>query len=214
MGSESGFALFDDSHGQPHWSQTGFPSRELGTNFSGIAAAFIERGVDCRPCFGERLVDCLRGARVLVMPPPTGTYDPNEERWMAARQSLLTPAEVAAVVQFLDDGGGLLAFGYRFGDSFTASNLNLLFGALGCRINAHRRGRHPRSRTLCPVWRTQPIKLSPTLRSGSGNIPTRARTNCSSRASPGAEVSPPTTGAYGRLTSTGCSWMNGARTCA
>ena len=135
MGSESGFALFDDSHGQPHWSQTGFPSRELGTNFSGIAAAFIQRGVDCRPCSGERLVDCLSGARVLVMPPPTGIYDPNEERWMAAQQCHLTPTEVAAVVQFLDDGGSLLAFGYRFGDSFTACNLNLLFGALGCRIN-------------------------------------------------------------------------------
>ena len=54
---------------------------------------------------------------------------------MAAQQCHLTPTEVAAVVQFLDDGGSLLAFGYRFGDSFTACNLNLLFGALGCRIN-------------------------------------------------------------------------------
>ena len=39
------------------------------------------------------------------------------------------------MLQFLNVGGGLLAFAYRFGDSFTQTNLSHLFAALGCLLN-------------------------------------------------------------------------------
>ncbi len=47
MGSNHPLALFDDTHGQLNWSQTGFPSRERHTNFAGLAGMLRRRGLDC-----------------------------------------------------------------------------------------------------------------------------------------------------------------------
>ena len=41
-------AIFDDTHGQPNWRQTGFPSRELDTNCSGLVDVLRRMGYDCR----------------------------------------------------------------------------------------------------------------------------------------------------------------------
>jgi hypothetical protein len=128
-------ALFDASHGQDHWSQTGFPSRELHTNFSGMATFLARRGVRASINQQEICREVLAAAHLLVLPPATGAYDAARERWRPQRGSLLRPDEVAEILGFLRDGGRLLAFGYRFGDSFTRTNLNHLFGPLGCLLN-------------------------------------------------------------------------------
>lgn len=135
MGERHRIAIFDDTHGQPHWSQTGFPSRELSTNFSGLAESLTSRGFDCTAVRPRSLAEAVRGARLLILPPPTGGYDPAEERWQSLPESRLTAPEVEAILRFLADGGRLLAFAYRFGDSFTGANLSDLFARLGCPLN-------------------------------------------------------------------------------
>lgn len=128
-------AVFDAGHGQDRWSQTGFPSREVHTNFSGMATLLARRGVRASINQQEICREVLAGAQLLVLPPATGTFDAARERWKAQRGSLLRPEEVARILEFLRYGGRLLAFGYRFGDSFTRTNLNHLFGPLGCLLN-------------------------------------------------------------------------------
>jgi len=130
-------ALFDAGHGQANWAQTGLPSRELHTNFAGLAEILCRRGLRCqrtgRAAFGAQLATC----RLLVIPPPTGTYDARKERWRFQRAARFTREEVRAVLGFVRSGGRLLAFGYRFGDSFTETNLGDLCLPLGGRFVAH-----------------------------------------------------------------------------
>lgn len=128
-------ALFDDTHGQANWAQTGFPSRERHTNFAGVAEVFGELGCPCASIRPRALVDGLRGLSLLVLPPPTGLYDSTQECWQYLPGTHFTPEEVRAVLGFLHRGGRMLAFGYRFGDSFTRTNLNDLFCPLGCPLN-------------------------------------------------------------------------------
>ena len=128
-------ALFDTSHGQSNWAQTGFPSREMHTNFAGLTEILCRIGFRCRSTAGQPLHECLAGTRLLILPPPVGRYDPRRECWRQETASLFTTDEVWAVVNFLRGGGRLLAFAYRFGDAFTQTNLGDLCLALGCRLN-------------------------------------------------------------------------------
>jgi hypothetical protein len=128
-------ALFDASHGQTHWAQTGFPSRELHTNFAGLTEILCRRGFQCCRTGTESLPAQLATCRLLIIPPPTGHYDARKERWRRERATLFTREEVRAVLGYLHGGGRLLAFAYRFGDSFTQTNLGDLCLPLGCRLN-------------------------------------------------------------------------------
>ena len=128
-------ALFDASHGQPNWAQTGFSSRELHTNFAGLTELLCHLGFECRSTVGQALAPLLRGARLLVIPPPVGRYEARRERWRRQPHSLFNSDEVRELLGFLHGGGRLLAFAYRFGDSFTQTNLGDLCLALGCRLN-------------------------------------------------------------------------------
>jgi hypothetical protein len=127
--------LFDASHGQTNWAQTGFPSRELHTNFAGLTEILCRRGCHCHSTGPESLLAQLATSRLLIIPPPTGRYDSRKERWRPERSALFTREEVRAVLGFLHGGGRLLAFAYRFGDSFTQTNLGDLFTPLGCQLN-------------------------------------------------------------------------------
>ena len=128
-------ALFDDTHGQTNWQQTGFPSREWHTNLAGLAEMLLKLGLDCRSVRPWLLSEQLHRARLLVLPPPTGYYDPTQEHWERLATSLLTASEIRDILRFLDEGGRLLAFAYRFGDAFTQTNLDTLFAPLGCQLN-------------------------------------------------------------------------------
>jgi len=129
-------ALFDDTHGQRNWCQTGFPSRELASNCSALAEMLRGMGYDCRSIRPRLLLDCLFHARLLVLPPPTGYYNPPRQTWQRLASSLFTPAEVRDILRFISEGGRLLASTYRFGDAFTRANLQDLFALLGCRLNS------------------------------------------------------------------------------
>jgi hypothetical protein len=74
----------------------------------------------------------LAPARLLVIPPPAGRYQPRQECWLPWAPSLFSVDEIRAILAFLRAGGRLLAFAYRFGDSFTRTNLRDLFSPLGC----------------------------------------------------------------------------------
>lgn len=128
-------ACFDDTHGQPHWSQTGFPSRELRTHYTGLAEVLRDLGCGSVTIQPRLLTDVLPHAQLLVLPPPTGRYDPVKERWHRLASSRFTPQELQSVLEFLKGGGRLFALAYRFGDAFTGSNLQDLFTPLGCRLN-------------------------------------------------------------------------------
>jgi hypothetical protein len=133
--STAPIALFDANHGQPNWAQTGFTSRQLDTNFAGITERLCRLGFCCQATHGEPLVNSLADTRLLVIPPPAGRYDSRKEQWRPLATSLFTVVEVRRVLAFLRGGGRLLAFGYRFGDSFTHTNLGDLLTPLGCRLN-------------------------------------------------------------------------------
>jgi hypothetical protein len=70
-----------------------------------------------------------------VLPSPTGRYDARRECWRCEPSTLFAQQHVQAILNFLEGGGSLLAFAYRFGDSFTQTNLGDVFAALGCRLN-------------------------------------------------------------------------------
>ena len=107
----------------------------MHTNFSGLTEVLGCLGLRCRTTHGEPLADRLSETHLLIVPPPTGRYDAVKERWRAERSSLFGGDEVSAILSFLHGGGRLLAFGYRFGDSFTRTNLGHLCNALGCQLN-------------------------------------------------------------------------------
>jgi len=72
----------------------------------------------------------LSAVRLLVIPPPTGTYDPDSECWVRCPESLYAPDEICEILRFLRAGGRLLAFSYRFGDSFTQTKPRPALAAL------------------------------------------------------------------------------------
>ncbi len=78
----------------------------------------------------QALAPLLRAARLLVIPPPVGRYEARRERWRRQPHSLFNSDEVRELLGFLHGGGRLLAFAYRFGDSFTQTNLGDLCLAL------------------------------------------------------------------------------------
>lgn len=129
-------ALFDTLHGQGNWSQTGFSSREIHTAYAGLADELRSRGARPLATDGARtLAEQIEGRLLLVVPPATGTYNPQRETWPRTPRYLFRADEIAALLRFVQSGGRLLGFAYRFGDSFTASNTAQLFAALGCLLN-------------------------------------------------------------------------------
>lgn len=128
-------ALFDASHGQPNWAQTGFTSREMHTNYAGLMEMICRLGCRCatssQPLSSARLAD----TRLLVVPPPTGSYNMAKECWLAVPEALFTPSQIQEIISFVQEGGRLLVFAYRFGDWFTRSNLRELISPLGCLLN-------------------------------------------------------------------------------
>ncbi len=135
MSTQRRVACFDDTHGQRHWAQTGFPSRELDTHLAGLTELLCRLGCHCRRTAGEPLVNRLSQTDLLVIPPPTGTYDPAGECWRPHPATLFTAKELFALLEFLSEGGRLLAFAYRFGDAFTQANLGDLCAPLGCQLH-------------------------------------------------------------------------------
>lgn len=131
----SPLAIFDANHGQRNWAHTGFTSREMHTNFVGVMELLCRLGCLCATTAGEPLSECLPRARLLVIPTSTGDYDRSRKCWHSSPAQLFTSEDIREVLSFVDKGGRLLAFGYRFGDSFTRSNLRELFSPLGCLLN-------------------------------------------------------------------------------
>jgi hypothetical protein len=127
--------LVDNNHGQANWGQTGFPLRGVDTTLSGFAVELAELGFSCSPHEAPLTNDSLEGANGLIIPSPTGYFNPVESQWEWFEKSFFTGNEVDTVVSFLRAGGSLLAFAYRFGDPFTKTNLSSLFAPLGCILN-------------------------------------------------------------------------------
>jgi hypothetical protein len=134
-GAGSPRVVFDVNHGQRNWAQTGFTSREMHTNFAGVMELLCRLGCICSTTAGEPLARSLSRARLLVIPPGTGEYNSSRKCWNPRSDCLFTSADIREILAFIQDGGRLLAFGYRFGDSFTSSNLRELLSPLGCLLN-------------------------------------------------------------------------------
>jgi len=134
-GDPAPVAMFDASHGQPNWAQTGFTSREMHSNCAGLMEMLCRLGCRCATSREPLSASGLSEARLLVIPSPTGCYNAVKECWMPRPESLFTAETIKDILQFVQDGGRLLAFAYRFGDWFTQSNLRELAMPLGCLLN-------------------------------------------------------------------------------
>ena len=128
-------AVFDAGHGQPNWAQTGFASREMHTNYVGVMETLCRLGCLCAPTSEQPLAKSLARAKLLVMPPPTGCYSARQETWRPLASSLLDAQEISDILGFVREGGRLFLSAYRFGDSFTNTNLRELISPLGCLLN-------------------------------------------------------------------------------
>jgi hypothetical protein len=92
-------------------------------------------GCPCLTTARQPLADLLPKARLLIVPPPTGHYLPEQECWSPEPAANFSAREIRRVLRFVHRGGRLLAFSYRFGDSFTHTNLRDLLSPLGCFLN-------------------------------------------------------------------------------
>ena len=73
--------LFDATHGQANWAQTGYPSRETHTNFAGMVHMLCRLGCTCATTYEKPLSAALERARLLVIPSPAGHYDARHQCW-------------------------------------------------------------------------------------------------------------------------------------
>lgn len=126
-------ALFDIGHGQRNWSQTGFLSRTIDGSFFEFATILNEQGFTCTS--GDVSSSSIKKCDLLIIPPPVGQLNPQTGQWDALASSLFTEQQVSDILQFVNSGGHLLAFSYRFGDAFSKTNLGELIGPLGCYLN-------------------------------------------------------------------------------
>ena len=107
----------------------------MHTNFVGVVETLCRLGCVCAPTGEKRLTDTLARAKLVVIPPPTGRYNDRKEAWTALAGSLFDSQEIGALLGFLREGGRLFVSAYRFGDSFTHTNLGELINPLGCLLN-------------------------------------------------------------------------------
>lgn len=107
----------------------------MHTNYAGVMELLCRLGCVCAPTGLEPLPDLLSRARLLVIPPSTGCYNSVKKCWMSQPSSLFAAETIREVLRFVQEGGRLLLFAYRFGDSFTRSNLRELISPLGCLLN-------------------------------------------------------------------------------
>ena len=123
--------LFDEWHGQTNWGETGYPPLQINTTFAGVVNCLNQKGYRCSALKGPMVAQNIENASAVVIPSPVGRFNPVTSEWDPDKTSLLTGEEIAGVLSYLEKGGRLLAFSYRFGDAFTKANLGVLFAALG-----------------------------------------------------------------------------------
>ncbi|PWU19904.1 MAG: hypothetical protein C5B50_05590 [Verrucomicrobia bacterium] len=185
-------AIFDASHGQPNWSQTGFTSREMHTNYAGLMELLCRMGCRCAPVSQPLSQARLTDARLLVIPPPTGAYNAAKECWSPLAESSFASEHIRDILNFVRSGGRLLAFAYRFGDWFTRSNLRELVSPLGCLLNDDAVIDLQTLRTMNPLeaFFDTPRNLLPLHWSNLHVSSVRWRTTATFNILPGAEAQP------------------------
>ena len=184
--------VFVHNHGQANWAQTGFSSREMEHSFLGIAQNLCGLNRTCVASGSRTFADILPRGGLLVIPPATGAYNNRKECWRAQSSSLFSIREIEAILDFLQAGGRLLAFSYRFGDSFTRTNLRDLFRPLGCLLNYDAVIDLTRLRTARPLraWFDLPTDSLPLEWSQPGVRSVRCRAMATFTILPGASVHP------------------------
>lgn len=125
-------AFFDVEHGQQNWKTTGFFARTITGSFSGLTDILSELRIESWS--GSDLHNSLDDSKIIVIPPPAGTFNRAESQWEPLPAHFFTESDVERILEFVHAGGRLLAFSYRFGDSFAKSNLKELFLPMGCLI--------------------------------------------------------------------------------
>ena len=125
-------AIFDVGHGQENWVKTGFQARTLTGSLSGLVGIYSENGVTCS-------TGCLSNQSsidtdLLVIPSPAGKFNHQELQWEPSPETRFKETEIESILDYVRNGGRLIAFSYRFGDSFTKTNLKDLFLPMGCLI--------------------------------------------------------------------------------
>src|SRR5688572_6443575 len=94
----SRLSVFDASHGQPNWAQTGFTSREMHTNFAGLMEILCLAGFQCCSTGEKSLCSLLHECQFLILPTPTGSYQSAKESWRKERCALFTVEEISGIL--------------------------------------------------------------------------------------------------------------------
>jgi hypothetical protein len=128
--------LFDEHHGEawsirPETAAGMRPSHPAAASYAAAAAELTARDFDAVTTTGRPLDEvALADADVLVIAHPS---DPKWERTVGADSPVFSPAEIAAVQDFVARGGGLVVLGEEEEDKY-GGNLNDLLAPFGVRF--------------------------------------------------------------------------------
>ena len=126
-------AIFDVGHGQENWEHTGFQSRTLTGSCNGLKRLLSVNGFSCSPgCLSNPLLETMP---LLVIPSPAGRFNRQYSRWEPSKDTRFKEPDIESILDYVRNGGRLIAFSYRFGDSFAKTNLKDVFLPMGCLIN-------------------------------------------------------------------------------
>jgi hypothetical protein len=128
--------LFDEAHSEawtirPELARSMQPAHPGDASYARAAGAVAERDFEVAVnADGELCPELLGRCDVLVLAHPS---DPKWERTTGVGSPTLTDAELAAVEQFVCDGGGLIVMGETEQDKY-GNNLNELLARFGLRL--------------------------------------------------------------------------------
>ena len=125
-------AIFDVGHGQENWKKTGFQARTLTGSFSGLNGILSGNEFTCSPsCLSNQTLD---ETDLLVIPSPAGKFNRKDSLWEPSHETRFIETDIESILDYVRKGGRLIAFSYRFGDSFSKTNLKEVFLPMGCLI--------------------------------------------------------------------------------
>lgn len=127
--------LFDESHGQRNWEQSGFPAHTIDGSFKKFVNKYSRelKFDSIKNKFGEELLNTKNG--IIIIPHPAGFLN-KKSQWELDPNSLFQKEEIEIIKQFVKNGGNLILLGHRNGDEFTKTNFNDLADEFGFEFNS------------------------------------------------------------------------------
>jgi hypothetical protein len=133
MQAKKRLVLFDESHGQRRWEQTGFPPHTLDGSFSLLAEALWSEFI-IKPNIDKISGESISRVDVFVIPSPAGRLTESSQ-WEPCPDSVFDAEECNTLRSFVENGGGILLMAHRHSDEFVKSNLNTVANSSDLSLN-------------------------------------------------------------------------------